>query len=271
MRGISAASLKAVAREFEPVLVAAGTQGTILGAQLFAVVDALDSSTSLRGALSDPARTGDAKAGLVVGLLSGKMDDRVVGVLSSFARARWASENDLPEAVEQVAADAVLAAAQSTGTLELVEDEIFRFGRLLVGQRDLRRALTDRGAPAESRAALVHRLLAGKVRPITLQLVERAAFAPRGRTMASMLGLLGRLAARRRELLIALITAASAFSPEQVDRLTALLERTYGRPVQLNVLIDPEVVGGLRMEVGSEVVDATLLARLDEARRRMAG
>lgn len=271
MRGTSAASLEAVARRFEPVLVAAGTQGTVIGEELFAVVDALDSSASLRGALSDPARSSEAKEGLVVGLLSGRVDDRVIDLLADLSRARWSSEDHLPEAVEQIAADAVLAAAQSTGSLEQVGSEIFRLGRLLVGQRDLRRALTDGGAPAPSRASLVSTLIGGKVHPVTLQLVERAAFAPRGRTMVAMLLLLGRLAARRRELLIALVTTASAFSPEQERRLMALLERTYGRRVRLNVSVDPEVVGGLRMEVGSEVVDATVLARLDEARRRMAG
>ena len=271
MRGISAASLASVSRTVEPVLLAAGDEAASLGAELFAVVDALDSSGSLRSALSDPARSGEAKAALVSDLLSGKVDPRVVEIMSGLARGRWSSDTDLTDAVEELAADAVLASAQSAGRLEQVEEELFRLTRLLIGQRDLRRALTDRAAPAASRGALARTLIVGKVEPATLQLVERAAVAPRDRTMAGMLSLLGRLAARRRRLLVALISSASRLSPAQVDRLSALLERTYGRPVQLNTSVDPQVVGGLRIEVGSEVVDATVLARLDEAKRRLAG
>lgn len=271
MRGTSAASLDAVAAGFEPVLRAAGPAAATIGAQLFALVDALDSSGSLRRALSDPSRSAEDKAALATQLLTGKVDDRVVGVASAVARARWSAESDLTEAVEQLAADAVLAAAQSDGTLEQVEDEIFRFDRVLVGQRDLRRALTDRSTTAENRTALVRTLLEGKVTSTTQQLVERAAAAPRGRTMATALSLLGRLAARRRERLLAAVTAATELTPAQEARLIGLLERAYGRQISLNVSVDPDVLGGLRIQVGSEVVDSTMLNRLDDARRRLVG
>ena len=165
----------------------------------------------------------------------------------------------------------MLAAAQSDGTLEQVEDEIFRFDRVLVGQRDLRRALTDLSTTGANRTALVRSLLAGKVTPTTQQLVERAAAAPRGRTMATALSLLGRLAARRRERLLAAVTAATELTPAQEARLIGLLERAYGRRISLNVSVDPDVIGGLRIQVGSEVVDSTMLNRLDDARRRLAG
>ena len=271
MRGTSSASLAAVEEGFEPVLRAAGPEAATLGAQLFAVVDALDGSGSLRRALSDPSRSGEDKAGLVHGLLTGKVDERVVDAMSAFARARWSAEADLSEAVEQLAADAVLASAEAEGTLEQVEEELFRFDRALIGQRELRRALTDRRAEPKLRATLVRNLLEGKVQRETLQLVERAAIAPRGRTMSTMLGLLGRLAARRRALLIAAVSTAAPLSATHAERLTGLLERAYGRPVQLNISVDPEVIGGLRVQVGSEVVDSTVLARLDDARRRLAG
>ena len=271
MRGTSAASLEQVARAFEPVLQAAGDDASTLGAQLFAVVDALDSSGSLRRALSDPSRDGDAKAGLASGLLAGKVDPRVVDIVSAFARARWSAEADLTEAVEQVAADAVLAGAQSAGLLAQVEDELFRLDRTLVGQRELRRALTDRSATSENRTALVRRLIEGKVAAPTQQLVERAAATPRGRTMATTLALLGRLAARRRQRLLAAVSTASPLTDAQVTRLRSLLENAYGRQVQLNIALDPQVLGGLRIQVGAEVVDSTVLARLDDARRRLAG
>lgn len=271
MRGTSLASLDSVAEGFEPVLQAAGAEAAAIGEQLFAVVDALDSSGSLRRALSDPSRDAEAKAALVTDLLGGKVDPRVVEVVAALARGRWSAEQDLVEAVEQTAADSVLASAEATGELAQVEDELFRVDRSMVGERDLRRALTERAAGSAERGRLVRALLEGKVHPVTLQLVERAATAPRGRTVSTTLGLLGRLVARRRERLVASVSVAAPLSAAQQQRLGSILERTYGRAVQLKLTVDPEVIGGVRIQVGSEVVDSTVLAHLDDARRRLAG
>ncbi|MCL3860451.1 F0F1 ATP synthase subunit delta [Actinotalea sp. K2] len=271
MRGTGQASLEAVAASFEPVLRGAGDDAATIGAQVFSVVDALDSSGSLRRALSDPSRSGQDKAGLVSELLAGKVDDRTIDLVSAVARSRWSAEADLVDALEELAADSVLAAAQSSGVLEEVEDELFRIDRMLVGQRQLRQGLTDRSVTPALRAALARNLLAGKVHPVTLQLVERAAVAPRGRRMTATLALLGRLAARRRQRLVAAVTSGSVLTSAQIERLSGLLERAYGRSVQLNISVDPEVIGGLRIQVGPEVVDSTVLARLEDARRRLAG
>ena len=270
MRGVSQASYQAVQDGFEPALAAAGAQAAELGDQMFVVVDALDRSGGLRRALSDPARHGDDKAGLARDLLGGA-DPRVVDLVAAAARRRWSVPEDLIEALERIAAETVLAAAQAGGALERVEEELFRFGRVLAHERRVRDALTDRMAAPEARAAVVERLLAAQVHPVTLQLVARAARTPRGRTMMSTLTQLGRLAAHRRERLLATVTAAVMPSPAQIARLTAMLAAAYGRPVHINVAVDAEVVGGLRVAVGDEIVDATVLARLDDVRRRLAG
>lgn len=271
MRGVSQASYQAVLDGFEPVLVAAGAQAAELGDQLFAVVDALDRSGGLRRALSDPSRDGDDKAALAHELLADKADARVVDLVSAAARHRWSVPEDLVEALERLAAETVLAAAQAAGSLETVEEEMFRFGRVLARERRIRDALTDRMATPQARADVVERLLGGRVHPVTLQLVTRAARTPRGRTMMTTLTQLGRLAAHRRELLLATVTAAVMPTPAQVERLTAMLSVAYGRPMHVNIAVDPEVVGGLRVAVGDEIVDATVLSRLDEVRRRLAG
>lgn len=271
MRGTSQASLERVLAAYEPVLVAAGSEAATLGEQLYAVVDALEGSGSLRRALSDPSRSGDDKAGLVQQLLAGKVDDRVTQVVQAVARARWSAEHDVVDAIEELAAESVLAAAEPADALAQVEDELFRFDRILVGERDLRRAVTDRAAQPEDRVALVRALVGGKVAPQTQLLLERAARAPRGRSLAATTSWLGGLAARRRQRLVATVHVAALLTPPQLDRLGRILERTYGRPVQLNVAVDPDVLGGMRVQVGSEVVDATVLANLEDARRRLAG
>ncbi len=270
MRGTSEASLQVVRNGFDPVLRAAGAQAAELGGQLFAVVDALIGSAGLRRSLSDPSRTSQDKSDLVRALFA-DADRRVVEVLVQVAERRWSADEDLVEAVEEFAADAVLASAEADDALPAVEDELFRVDRMLVGEREVRRALVDRTATPTARAELARTLLTGKVHPATEQLVVRAAFEPRGRTMARMLVWFGALAARRRELLVATVTASAPLAPAQSARLEKMLEVAYGHPVRLAVAVDPALLGGLRVQVGAQVVDATVLGRLDEVRRKLAG
>ncbi|MBO3086363.1 F0F1 ATP synthase subunit delta [Cellulomonas fengjieae] len=269
MRGTSLASLGAVQLRFAPVLSAAGTTAVTLGEQLFAVVDALDSSGSLRRTLSDPAIQGGAKAGLVSGAF-GRLDSRVVDVLSTAVQERWSSADDLIEAVERLGFDAVLASAQAGGELERVEDELFRITRSLVGQREVRQALFDPRVPGDKRADLAEDLLRGKVARATLVVARRAAASPRGRRFVATLGLVGELAAARRERLVAAVTSGSELSPAQLERLGQILQQSYGQDLQLNVTVDPEILGGMRIQVGADVVDSTVLAKLADARRRLA-
>lgn len=270
MRGASVASLEAVRAGFEPMLRAAGAGASTVGAQLFAVTGDLVDNPALRRALSDPSRSAEDKAGLARQVF-GPADPRVLEVVTELARARWSTDLDLVDAVEEFAAHAVLASAEATGDLPTVEDELFRFDRMLIGQRDLRRALVDRVASRPARAELARRLLAGKVHPATEQLVVQAAYRPRGRRMSQMLVRMGRLAARRRQMLVATVTSAAPLDQAQTERLRASLERSYGSKIRLAVAVDPSLIGGLRVQVGSEVVDATVAARLDDVRRRLAG
>lgn len=270
MRATSEASLAAALERFEPVLAVAGEKAAGLGEEIFAVVDALDSAASLRRALTDPTRSGDAKAALAEGLLGGSASPDVVALVAGLARARWSADADLAEALEEIGTTAVLAAAEASGSLLRVEEELFRFGRVLADQRELRVALGSVDLPADRRTGLVERLLSAACEP-TLILVRRTVGALRQRSVTGRLARIGELAAQRRKRVVATVLAAAPLTEAQVQRLTGILSRTYGTSVHVHVAIDPSVVGGLRVQVGSEVVDATVLSKLEEARRRIAG
>lgn len=270
MRATSEASLAAAMERFEPVLDAAGERAADLGAEIFAVVDALDSSVSLRRALTDPTRTADAKAGLAERLLAGSASPEVVALVAGMVRERWSSEADLAEALEEVGTTAVLATADASGSLLQVEDELFRLGRVLAEQRELRVALGSVDLPAERRTGLADRLLSAASEP-TRALVRRTVGALRTRSVTGRLARIGELAAQRRQRVVATVLAAAPLTQAQVQRLTEILTRAYDAPVHVHVAIDPSVIGGLRVQVGSEVVDATVLSKLEEARRRIAG
>jgi len=270
MRASSQAALSAASERWEASLREAGERGREFGAQLFQVADALAGSGSLRRALTDPARTGDAKARLVGSLFDGKIAPEVVDLLAGMVRSRWSADEDLGLAVEELGTASVLAAAQSRDALLEVEEELFRTERLLASSRELRAALAEREIDPQRRAGLLDSLIAGASEETRL-LVRRLVATPRAGSLGSALRHVGELAAARRDRLVANVTAAGPLTQAQEERLGRILERAYGQPVQVNVGVDPAVIGGMRIQVGAEVIDGTTLTRLQDARRRFAG
>jgi F-type H+-transporting ATPase subunit delta len=270
MRGVSSDSLVAGQERLETLLAAPGTDPAALGDDLFAVTDVLGANPALRRALTDPARDGEAKAALVHRIFNGRVSGVALDVVAGLVRSRWSEAGDLTDAVERYATSALLAGAERAGRLDTVEDELFRFARTVEGNQGLRDAFSARTAGAERKAELVRSLLQGRAAPETVRLAVQAAARPRGLRTAQVLEHYVEAAAERRRQVVAHVVAAAPLTAEQRSRLEATLQRRYGR-VRLNVDVDPSVIGGLRVQVGSELVDGTVTARLDEARRRLAG
>jgi F-type H+-transporting ATPase subunit delta len=270
MRGTSQASRDAVLEAFDPVATAAGKDALTIAEQLYSVVDVLDSSGSLRRALTDPARLGHDKAELVDALF-GKLDPRVVDVLKDLVHARWSDDKDLPESIEYAGAHALFAYADTSGELGAVEEELFRVERILTANRDLLTAMSNRSATKEARLSVFHDVLGGKLSEVTDAMLERTVGVPRGRRLVPTINILLEAAARRRNRIVANVTAAVELSAAQRTRLAKVLGEAYGRDIQINANVDREVLGGIRVQVGAEVVDGTVLARLDDARRRLVG
>jgi F-type H+-transporting ATPase subunit delta len=248
-----------------------GIDWSVLVENLFSMTAVLDHNASLRRALTDPSRDGAARRGLVSGVFSGRVSEQAVAVVGELAAQRWSEERDLSDAVELLAVETVIASAEAGHRLDAVEDELFRLSRVVTGNTGLREALWDRGRSAADKELLIGRLVAGKVAPETLRLATQAIHAPRGRHFDRVLEQYVAAVARRREQLTAVVTAAVPLDDTQRHRLAQALSGIYGKPVQVNVILDPEVVGGIRVQVGSEVVDGTILRRLEEARRLLAG
>ncbi|WP_062071817.1 F0F1 ATP synthase subunit delta [Demequina sediminicola] len=270
MRGTSQASHDAVLQEFDPVVTAAGKDGIQIAEHLFMVVDALDSSGSLRRALSDPARPGKDKAALVTQLF-GNLDQRAVDVVAAFAAARWSEEADVASSIEDAGETALFAYAEAAGTIDTVEEELFRVERILSSERDLLVAMGNRSASKEQRLALLEDTLGGKLHPTTHALLSRVVGVPRGRRVVTAIEELLERTAERRGRMVASVTSAVELSAAQRKRLATILSSAYGRDMQINVAVEPEVLGGIRVQVGSEVVDGTTLSKLDDARRRLVG
>jgi F-type H+-transporting ATPase subunit delta len=272
MRGASRDSLAGARDRLEDV--GRSDDGAALGPvaeELFSVSALLDREGALRRALADPSLPGRTKTELARRLLDGQVGEQTMAVLDGAVSARWSRPADLLDALDELGATAMLIVAEAAGELDDVEDELFRFSRIVDREPELHMALTDQRLPLERKRELSHALLEGRARPATLRLVDEVVAHPRGRTLDAALAGYAELAAQRRQRLVATVRVAVALTEEQEDRLAAALAREFGRQVQLQVEQDPAVLGGVHVKIGDEVLDGTVAGRLAEARRRLAG
>ncbi|MFJ3232660.1 F0F1 ATP synthase subunit delta [Streptomyces sp. NPDC086787] len=270
MNGASREALAAARERLDALTDTTSTDVTRLADELATVTALLDREVSLRRVLTDPAQAGEAKAELVQRLIGGHVGGPTADLVAGAVRSRWSQPRDLVDALEELADIADLTAAQQTGRLDDVEDELFRFGRIVASNTGLRAALTDRKAGAAAKTELLNRLLGSRAVPTTERLMTRLVTAPRGRSLESGLESLSKLAAERRDRMVAVVTSAVPLSDPQKQRLGAALAKLYGRTMHLNLDVDPEVVGGMRVQVGDEVINGSLADRLEDAARRMA-
>jgi F-type H+-transporting ATPase subunit delta len=271
VRGASRASLAELTERLRQVLAGpqARDQAASAADGLFAVVQLFDREHGLRRALSDPAKPAGEKAAVAEALLTGKVPAEAVTLTSEAASRRWSRPRDLPDALEETAVRAAVIGADAADQLDDLEDELFRFSRVVEANPPLRAALADPGLPRDRKRSLVAALLEGKVTAATLQLVTEAAMFPRGRSLEANLDAYARLAAQQRERLVAVVRTATELGPAQRDRLAAALARIYGREVHLNVVLDPGVIGGLSVRIADDVIDGTVAGRLETVRRRL--
>ena len=240
--------------------------GETFATDMFGVVDALASSPSLRRAVTDPGTPEGARGALVHGLLDGKVDRGVADFVAEAATLRWAGGQTFAAALERQAVRAVLIVADRRGELEDTEDQLFRFARFVESSPDLRNVLADRSIDRSRRQELVGELLRGRATEATIMLAKRAV-AARERTFANTIEGYVTVAAAQKNRVVATVRVAKPLSSDQRDRLRAALTKQIGREVAIQEVIDPDILGGVRVELGDEVFEGTVVDRLEAARR----
>lgn len=239
--------------------------------ELLAVAAVLQREPRLRRALSDPARPAEDRAELIGGLIAGKVGEQTKELVTVLVSGRWSTPTELLDATERLGVTALLASADRAGELGEIEDELFRFGQIVSADATLSNVLADSVAPAGQRAELVRTLLEGKAKPLTIRLVEMALAGFGGRSFIPALTRLVELAAERRERQVAFVTVAAPLSEAEERRLGATLSQMYGREVSLKQQVDPEVLGGMSVQIGSHLYDGTVRRRLTETRKALSG
>lgn len=247
-------------------LAATPDVGLDVARELFAAVGAVSGSAQLSGALSDSSVPADARAGLVSAVFGSSYRPATVAILTSAAQQRWSSAAEFVEGLEELAIQATSVAEPAD-----IEAELFSFSRTVASNGELELALGGRMGGSAAKGDLVSSLLGGRASAGTTLIVSSLVSRARGRRVRALLRRAERIVADQRSRIVATVSAAAPLSADQQTRLQNALSARYGSSVTLNTVIDPTVLGGLRVQVADDVIDASVSARLADLRQRIAG
>jgi ATP synthase F0 subunit b len=272
LRSASRESLGALVANFDEVAAGLGPeQLSTVANDLASVAKLLAREKILTRHLADPADDPSPKLGLLEALLEDKVSDAALDVLKAAVSGRWSTDSNLVDAVEHVGQLALLVRAERDDVAGEVEEQLFRFGRILDAQPRLTTLLSDYTAPAAGRVKLLNEVLetGSGVNPITAAVLSQTVELLRGERADEAVVELAELAVARRGEVVAHVSAATELSDSQRARLTEVLSRIYGHPVSVQLQIRPELLGGLSISVGDEVIDGTLSSKLSAAETKL--
>ncbi len=245
---------------------------SVLSDELVAVAKLLSTEIVVTRYLATPAEDSEPRIRLVERLLSAEVGDATLDVVRSAVSERWSADSDLIDAIEHVSREALLELADRQDQIGEVEDQLFRFSRILEAQPRLAILLGDYVVPTDKRVELLRKVLesaSGTVTPIVVALLAHTVELLRGQPAEEAIQFLTEVAVARRGEIIAQVGAAAELSDSQRARLTEVLGRIYGHPVTAQLQIDPALLGGLLIAVADEVIDGTLSSRLATAEAQL--
>lgn len=245
---------------------------TTLADELVSVAKMLDQEIVVTRYLTVPSEDAAPRVKLLERLLEGKVGDTTLDVLRTAVSERWSANGDLIDAIEHVSRQALLAVSEKDGSVDDVEDQLFRFSRVLDAQPRLGILLGDYTADAERRVGLLRKVLESSgsdVNPVALALLSQTVELLRGTPAEEAVLLLAQVAVARRGEVVAQVSAAAELSDAQRTRVSEVLSRIYGHPVAVQLQVDSDLLGGLQISVGDEVIDGTLKSRLAAAEAQL--
>ena len=248
-------------------LDAASGVALVTGEQLLAAGRAIESSAQLRAVLSDFAVETSRKSELI-STIFGALDPVAASLLAGIAESRWSNQAELLDGIEEIG---IRAIAESAGADAGIEAELFSFAQTVASNPALELAVGSKLGDPSGRVSLVESLLTGRASEATVAIVKHLVQSPRGRRIGELLAHAADIVADAAGSVVATVTAATEPTAVQLERLQASLAAQYGRAPRVNLIIDPDLVGGLRVQLGDEVIDGSVATRLAELRLQLAG
>ncbi|MGF2948366.1 F0F1 ATP synthase subunit delta [Microbacterium alcoholitolerans] len=234
-------------------------------AELFAAARAIGDSAQLSGALADPAAPAQARTALVTAVFSGASAP-VRTLLTAVVAERWSSASDLVDGVEELA----IRATAISSAKDDVAGELFSFSRIVAANPELELALGSRLGDAAAKGALVEELLGTSASPATVLIASSLVRQPRERRVRQLLSRAISIVSAQDGRTVATVYTAAPIAVAQETRLRDALARRYGGEISINQVIDPTVVGGLRVQIADDVIDGSISARLADLRQKLA-
>lgn len=235
---------------------------------LFRAARLIGESGQLRAVLGDPTADAGAKSTLVSRVFSGQLSGSAVSLLETIAGLHWSSQDDLLEGIEEIGIRTIAASAPQGVS---IEEELFAFGGAVSSDDQLELALANKLGRPDRKVSLLDTLLSGKAAEGTLAIVRQLVLQPRGRRLRVALEEAAWIVADEAGQAIATVTAAAPIGDDQLRRLSQVLSAQYDRKITVNVVVDPAVIGGLRVQIGDDVIDGTIATRLSDVRLKLAG
>ena len=244
---------------------------TTLAGELYGIAALLIAQPRLRRTLGDGATDAEGRGKLLDALVGRQVGEHALAVARAAVGLRWSSPWDLTDALESAGDDALFGAAEREKELDQVEDELFRFERILQDDGELTGMLDEYTVDAERRTGLLDSLLDGKVTEVTATLLRHAVSSQRKRSILLAIDDLLEQAAARQQRSVARVIAAAPLSEAQQSRLASVLSDMYGREISIRTALDPSLRGGLVVRVGDEVIDGSIAARINGAKTTLVG
>jgi len=264
MRSASRASLTSARAVLSEL---GGAADLATGEEILSAGRTIASSPQLLTVFADPTADDTGKRAVVDRVFSSR-SDATRAVLGAVVAARWSSQGDLLAGVEDLGIRTVAASAPY-GTS--IESELFTFEAAVRSDADLELALGTKLGSAQQKAALVGRLLSGKASAQTVAILSHLVQQPRGRRIGELVRDASRAVAEQADKLVATVVTAAPLTPAQSARITGGIAKKYGRDVIINEVVDPTVVGGVRVQIGGDVIDGTVSTRLLDLKLQLAG
>jgi len=239
-----------------------------LSSELFFITDVLGSNISVRRALTDPSRDAQSKSVFVKDLLASKVGAPALGLLTEISALRWSGAKDLVQVIEQLAIEAEASAANISGELDRVEEEIFVVFNAITNSSELRKAFKSDAVQAKSKLA---QEILKNASSSSSKLLSNMVNSWRGRSIEATFADYQWALAARRNRVIALVKVAAPITQDQQTRLVTALTSKVGQPVRINIEIDPHVIGGVSVKFADEIVDGSISNRLAGAARALVG
>ncbi|MDO4792122.1 MAG: ATP synthase F1 subunit delta [Buchananella hordeovulneris] len=273
MRPTSVATLNTAAANWRALLANTPTDRIAKASEIFAIADLVASSDRLGLALTNPARSADDRAGLLKDVVERTgigASVEVIDLCCGVVRGKLAESSDLIQVLHKLGRITILFEAHLAGQLTEVEQELVAVHEFFGREPVVRAAVSGRHrVPEHKRGEVLESVLGGHISESTLLLLSQAIRTCGSRPARSMVRELIEDAAREHSSQVALITSVQPLTGAQEDRLAAALERIYGMPVLLNINVRPDMVGGLHITVGDDVIDGSVLTRLNSAREAL--